>query len=452
MGVRNRSVVLVLAATLVVVSHETHAAIGPKVWFVDNSSAPSGDGSFGSPLTSLAAAEQHSGPGDWIFIRTGDGSTRGLDTGIRLKPNQTLLGEGVGLELGEDSVAPGVAPTVTNPDGHGVVLATGCEIAGIDIVSTGEAGIFGAEVKDCRLRDLRVLAAGGSGVELRGTAGDFALRRIEIDGAAGDGLSVRLDDTAEMIMTVEGCRFSGIVGTAVSLTVQDRASIRFQMARNSIVGAGMGIGLTVLDSARLAFHIVDNPEFSGIKSTIVNLFVDPDSTSRARASGEIARNPRMSKTPGSGFGIRISCNGDGVTTAVVRDNRITGGVDADFGILAEARLGAARLDLELTGNHVEVGDGALEAIVIRSRGSTRMCAHIEDNSASTIGGQVGLRLQQRGESVLALAGIDRDGIDQAMAERFMASVNPELGSVVATTDGGFSHAPEGCSVQKEMTQ
>jgi hypothetical protein len=137
---------------------------------------------------------------------------------------------------------------------------------------------------------------------------------------------------------------------------------------------------------------------------------------------------------------------------VVRDNRITGGVDADFGILAEARLGAARLDLELTGNHVEVGDGALEAIVIRSRGSTRMCAHIEDNSASTIGGQVGLRLQQRGESVLALAGIDRDGIDQAMAERFMASVNPELGSVVATTDGGFSHAPEGCSVQKEMTQ
>ena len=477
--VRFAGPILLALATIAAEGAGAEAAVQPTIWFVDNSAAQPGDGSIDNPLVTLAEAERRSGPGEWIFIRSGDGSSHGLDTGIRLKSDQTLLGEGVGLEIGTNPIAPGPAPTITNPDGHGVVLADGCEVAGFNVTSTRGAGLFGAEVTDCRLRDLTITSTGGAGIELRDTGGLITLQRIRIDGTLGDGLDLvghlgvaparielsdcrmteiggdgvnaRLAGSTDTHLSLEGCGFVGIAGTATAVAVEDEAVLRFGLQRSQVVGAGNGVALTVLDSGRLDYRIIDNTEFSGIENTIVNLFVDPDSTAAARASGEISGNTEMAKQPGSGFGIRLSCNGDGSAVAVVRDNRIAGGVDADFGILAEARLGAARLDLELVGNSVAVGADALEAIAIRSRDAATVCARIEGNTAAAAG-RSGLRLQQRGESTLALVGLDSDGGGLALVEEFMASANPGVGGVKATADAGFTRVPDGCLLSKETIQ
>lgn len=450
MRIGSRITVSVLATAIMVAGAEAGASIGPKVWFVDNTAAGSGDGSLGSPFTNLAEAERRSGPGEWIFIRSGDGSSRGLDAGIRLKPGQALLGEGVGLVTDSDSIVPGPAPTLSNPSGHGVVLASGCEVGGLRIGSVRGAGLIGVDVRDIRLRDLSVADTGGDGVELENPGGLVELLGLEITGVAGDGLSTRLDGSIKTVMTVEGCRFSRINKTAASVTIQNRSALRFEMANSRIVGAGMGIELTVLGSARLAFRISDNPELSGIEGTIVNLFVDPKSTVEALASGEIARNPLMSKEPGSGFGIRLSGNGAGKIAAVVSDNRITGGVENDYGILAEARLGTAVLDLELAANEVVVGAEALEAIAIRARDDARVCFRAVDNRAT--GGTVGLSVRQRGNAVFALSDQQESRIEPAAAEQRLASANPGLSGVAASADTGFSGAFEGCSVSKEIVQ
>lgn len=467
-------VALALVAALVV-GAGVGATVRPRVWHVDNTATPSGDGSSASPLATLAEAEQSSGSGDWIFVRAGDGSTRGLDSGIRLKPGQFLFGEGVGLELGGESVAPGAAPVITNPDGPGVVLATGCEVAGVDIVSTAGPGILGAGVKGCRLRNLTISSPKGHGVELREPAGDITLEGVEIVGAGRNGLdlvrsagspsarielggcrvrdiaenaiSARLLGSAVITLTIDACEFSTIAGAAASVIVEDEAEGVFYYRRNRVLGAGMGVALTVLDSGMLGYEIVDNPEFSGIESTIINLFIDPDSSREARAWGEIARNPKMEKHLGSGFGIRISSNGSGKASAVIRDNRIAGGVEFDYGILAEARLGSAGLALDLVGNEVVVGEEAIEAVMVRSRDEAAVCARIEDNLAA--GGAGGLRLQQRGTSVFAISGSSAPEIDQVMAEHMLASANPGLQGVVATAETSFSGAAEDCGIEKE---
>ena len=120
MDPRKITVAITLAAALAGAAGGAGAAIPPKVWFVDNTAAPAGEGTPASPLATLAEAEERSRPGDWIFVHAGDGSTRGLDTGIRLNPDQALVGEGVGLEIGP-VIPPGEAPSLTNPNGPGVV-------------------------------------------------------------------------------------------------------------------------------------------------------------------------------------------------------------------------------------------------------------------------------------------------------------------------------------------
>lgn len=58
--------------------------------FVDNTSHS--DGTFESPFHSLLDAQNASSPGDIIYVLAGDGTTAGMDQGIRLKAHQKLWG------------------------------------------------------------------------------------------------------------------------------------------------------------------------------------------------------------------------------------------------------------------------------------------------------------------------------------------------------------------------
>jgi uncharacterized repeat protein (TIGR01451 family) len=66
--------------------------VSDVIWFIDNSTAPGGDGRLGSPFNSLSAySTAADDPGDVIFIYTGSGAYTG---GIALQANQTLIGQG----------------------------------------------------------------------------------------------------------------------------------------------------------------------------------------------------------------------------------------------------------------------------------------------------------------------------------------------------------------------
>lgn len=117
---------------------ETSTAIDPstgnpyKVWFVDNTSHSLG--TFESPFNTLSAAESASGQNDIIYVFRGDGTDRGMSSGIILKHGQQLLGAGVSQDISttlgtvtipaQDSGLP-VLSNANDPTTLGIQLVAG---------------------------------------------------------------------------------------------------------------------------------------------------------------------------------------------------------------------------------------------------------------------------------------------------------------------------------------
>jgi len=130
--------------------------------FVDNTS--SSNGTYESPYHTFAQVEANSSPGDVIYVFPGDGTTRGMNSGITLKANQKFWGSGVshGIQTAAGTISipaqTSTSPTITNTDintsGDAVTLATNNAISGFTISSAMNDAIFGAnpqslEVSSC---------------------------------------------------------------------------------------------------------------------------------------------------------------------------------------------------------------------------------------------------------------------------------------------------------------
>src|SRR5687768_17185480 len=131
-----------------------------RVWYVDNTSPEGGDGSLVAPFSSLERAERASDVGDTVYVFLGDGTARGLDEGIRLKPRQLLVGSGVALAAdGEEILPAGDPPLLSAPRGAVVELAEGSSVAGVAISGGGggvEAGIRALGARVISVRDVRI--------------------------------------------------------------------------------------------------------------------------------------------------------------------------------------------------------------------------------------------------------------------------------------------------------
>lgn len=145
-------VVLLLAASLAGLPGQPAPAAGGVTrgtWYVDASAGPGGNGSAARPFDSLADVEAASAPGDRIRVLP---DPVPLDGGLRLKPGQTLVGEGpavTGLDDGED------APTLTNSGprltGDAVRLADGATVRNVRIRDPRRGGVYGRDVTDVRV-------------------------------------------------------------------------------------------------------------------------------------------------------------------------------------------------------------------------------------------------------------------------------------------------------------
>jgi hypothetical protein len=108
------------------------------IWFVNNTSHSSG--TFESPFSSIATAENIAGPYDIIYVFPGDGTTSGMNTGITLKDYQKLFGAGTNqilvTTLGTFTI-PAMAnsmPKITNSANGIINCSNHNEISGFNII------------------------------------------------------------------------------------------------------------------------------------------------------------------------------------------------------------------------------------------------------------------------------------------------------------------------------
>ena len=120
-----------------------------NIIFVNNL-APDADGSIEHPYPTLLLGEQNSIPGDIIYVFEGDGTTKGMDAGINLKDNQSLLGSAFpyafNTKIGIQTLAAQTlkSPTITSSVGNVINLANNNTINGFNVEVSIEAAAIHA--------------------------------------------------------------------------------------------------------------------------------------------------------------------------------------------------------------------------------------------------------------------------------------------------------------------
>src|SRR6185436_17265472 len=177
----------------------------PKVWYVDDSYAGVNgvsDGTALRPFTSLAtlstggAADALDGANDIIYIK---GTGTNYTSGIVLEAGQQLIGSGVALVVGGQTLAAaGTAPTITNGSGAGITLATDNTLRGFTVGNTSTVDI---QDGNSTVGTLNI-----SNVSLLGTG-----QALDVD--QGGTLNVSLDAVTSTSSTGQGIQLLGLGGT-----------------------------------------------------------------------------------------------------------------------------------------------------------------------------------------------------------------------------------------------
>lgn len=151
----------------------TDPVTGAPLFFVFVNNLSSSLGTYNSPYPTLAQAQANSGPGNIIYVFPGDGTTRGMNSGISLKANQKFWGSGVShsIQTGQGSVSipaqSSSSPTITNTnvdtEGNAVTLATSNAVSGFRIRSPLNDAIYGTnsqsfEVSSCTIESATTYA------------------------------------------------------------------------------------------------------------------------------------------------------------------------------------------------------------------------------------------------------------------------------------------------------
>lgn len=121
--------------------------------FVNNTS--SSDGTYENPYHNLAQAQNNSSPNNILYVFPGDGTSRGMDSGITLKANQKFWGSGISHSLqtsqgiisipAQSSSFPIITNTNFDTEGNAVTLAVNNAISGFIISSAINDAVYGTD-------------------------------------------------------------------------------------------------------------------------------------------------------------------------------------------------------------------------------------------------------------------------------------------------------------------
>lgn len=210
------------------------------VVFVDNTSHSAG--TFESPYSTLAIAQNNSSVGDIIYLFPGDGTTRGMDSGITLKNNQKLLGSGANLVIqtaqGNVTIPAHSAtlPQITNTGAPGVTLAANNQLGGFAISEVFEEnGIFGVNPGNIQMSFLSIDRSGADQIHLEygASPGTVNLSHLTLTDGVLNGIFI--DSTASSIVSVvDNSLFTGHGNGFVNASFIGLTDFRF--TNNTAVG------------------------------------------------------------------------------------------------------------------------------------------------------------------------------------------------------------------------
>ena len=296
--------------------------VANRVWYVNNAGA-NGDGRSTTPFNTLALAQAASAINDVIFVHTGSGNY----ASITLKNGQQLIGRGVALIVGGNTLlAAGTAPTLS-ATGTLVTLAQNNTVRGMTITSqTSGLGISGTSFGTATIN--AVALNGGPALSLTtGTLnGDFSTLSSS-GGAFGVALTSvngKLTATAGTISGISGTDFLISAGT---IAVTYPGAIGFGGAIND-TGTGILIqnntsGTISLSNASKTFNTGANPAITMITNTGATVEFTGGGLSVTTSSGT-----GMNITGGGT--LRVSGTGNSITStagqAINMVNTTSGGI------------------------------------------------------------------------------------------------------------------------------
>lgn len=183
---------------------------------VNSNADPGGNGTVLMPFNSLQTGLAQDG--DVIFVHAGSQFSGATEADVILDNDQSLFGEGVVMHPVQDRIVTNIVtladvgdlvlpasptfasnPSLSQPilSGFGdaaspaVRLGNRSTLSGFLIEDAFGTGILGTGVENVRVRDTRVVNAGGTGILLDNILGTATLIDTSIENAAGPGFHVR---------------------------------------------------------------------------------------------------------------------------------------------------------------------------------------------------------------------------------------------------------------------
>jgi hypothetical protein len=316
--------------------------------YVKNDFVGTSTGSSTAPFTTLTAAMALAGPGDTIFVFTGNPATV-YNGRINLLANQRLIGQGLGLTF---DVLPADPNNLPLPIAG---VATTTALATTPPVLTHTAVFPG---------NLPMLALANN-VEVAGVVIDGATAVSNLIGMLGAGITgFNIHDNTIRNLPKAAIQFSGAtggVGMIVGNTITNIAGVAPDNAIDIVtIGAGVDFSLTgntlnnVLDSGiRVQFPgggkvAVTNNTLTNIGTAVNRRGIDVDGAGTAVISGNTVDNSAAGVAAISRSGIQVNASGN--LKASVTGNTIKNATPADGGIQAQTTIPASLLCLRMTGN------------------------------------------------------------------------------------------------------
>ena len=311
---------------IVTINHRKNgAAINPLTGqplffvFVDNTSHSLG--TFESPFPTLAQAETLSTPADVIYVFPGDGTTTGMNQGITLQNNQSLIGSDfllpVQTSFGRSSIPAQTTqvPSITNTSGDTVTLASNNNtVAGFNITSLTGNGIIGnGTTKNIAIIQNTVTSA----------LQDFSIFQSEgyliVDNNVSlgiDGLLLSGSLSADILIANNTFQNDNTVGIGIQMSGNMIALSTVNIIGNNFIGNGAATssfqGITILSAGGAGSPILLAPFTATIANNrAFNMLQFLNFESNGNPS---AMDARVIKNSGDGFGqiaMSFSSNGTG---------------------------------------------------------------------------------------------------------------------------------------------
>ncbi len=228
-----------------------------RVWYVDNSASPGGDGTSDQPFHAITAANLNDNDsdgdlvddvdsaGDYIFVHFGLGTDVNLSGGLFLEGGQHLIGEHAGLSLPVDLNGNG-APTVL------VAAEPGSRPMLDDNVADGFDGVVARNVVPAEIVGMN-LAGDVNAIDWTTTAafagtGTFTIRDNVIRGAGGEGVDVNLAGTGATRLAFHDNTLTA-TGTALDLQETGTGTVTITAFDDNVVSGNTGGSGMVLSNA-----------------------------------------------------------------------------------------------------------------------------------------------------------------------------------------------------------